>query len=188
MILVRHGQSEFNVVYGKTRQDPGIRDPELTKLGREQATQAARILRRMGGHKVICSPYRRAIQTATIIAEALDLAIAVDPGVGERAAFICDIGSPPSALAAAWPMLNFDHLAETWWPEGGESEAAVDSRGRAFRHAMRAQPDWRGRIVVTHWGFIRALTEHRVENCAIIRFDPHSGHPGGGMVVSALDV
>jgi broad specificity phosphatase PhoE len=188
MILVRHGQSEFNVVYGKTRQDPGIRDPELTKLGREQANEAAQTLQNLDGHTVICSSYRRAIQTATIIAEALGLAINIDPVVGERAAFTCDIGSPSSALAAAWPQLKFDHLAETWWPEGGESEGAVDRRSRAFRRAMQARPDWQGRIVVTHWGFIRALTSHRVENCAIIRFDPHCGHPGGGTVVSALDV
>jgi len=188
MILVRHGQSEFNVVYSETRRDPGIRDPELTELGQSQAEETARILRDLGGHKVICSPYRRAIQTATIIAEALDLAITLDPRIGERAAFTCDIGSPRSALAAAWPALEFDHIAETWWPEHGESEAAVDSRGRAFRQRMRGQPDWRGCIVVTHWGFIRALTDHRVGNCAIIRFDPHSDHPGGGTVVSSLDV
>ena len=37
MILIRHGQSEFNVVYGKTRVDPGIRDPRLTALGERQA-------------------------------------------------------------------------------------------------------------------------------------------------------
>ncbi|MDH3235510.1 MAG: histidine phosphatase family protein, partial [Alphaproteobacteria bacterium] len=33
MILIRHAQSEFNVVYGKTRQDPGIEDPKLTDTG-----------------------------------------------------------------------------------------------------------------------------------------------------------
>ena len=110
MILVRHGQSQFNVVYGKTRQDPGIRDPKLTELGREQAIQAARILRRMGGQTIICSPYRRAIQTATIIAEALGLAIAVDPGVGERAAFIMDRAERGSIVhadeASVWDDLH----------------------------------------------------------------------------------
>lgn len=188
MILVRHGQSEFNVVYSVTRRDPGIRDPALTELGRTQAAESAPILRGLGGHKVICSPYRRALQTATIIAKILDLAITVDPRVGERGAFTCDIGSPRSALAAAWPNLEFDHIAEIWWPEQDESEAALDSRGRAFRQSMCSQRDWQGSIVVTHWGFIRALTSHRVENCAILRFDPHSDHPGGGTVVSLLDV
>ena len=34
MILVRHGQSEFNAVYSVTRVDPGIPDPQLTDIGR----------------------------------------------------------------------------------------------------------------------------------------------------------
>jgi len=41
MILLRHGQSEFNVVYNVTRVDPGIPDPRLTEEGRRQALVAA---------------------------------------------------------------------------------------------------------------------------------------------------
>ena len=36
MILVRHGETVFNVLFGKTRRDPGVRDPRLTERGREQ--------------------------------------------------------------------------------------------------------------------------------------------------------
>ena len=36
MIVMRHGESEFNVVYGRTGTDPGIRDPKLTARGRDQ--------------------------------------------------------------------------------------------------------------------------------------------------------
>ena len=38
MLLIRHGQSEFNVVYSVTRVDPGIRDPLLTATGRKAAS------------------------------------------------------------------------------------------------------------------------------------------------------
>lgn len=41
MILLRHAQSLFNVSYSVTRIDPGIEDPELTELGRQQARDAA---------------------------------------------------------------------------------------------------------------------------------------------------
>ena len=41
MILMRHGQSHFNVVYGATRRDPGIRDPGLTEKGQAQVAAAA---------------------------------------------------------------------------------------------------------------------------------------------------
>jgi len=34
MILVRHGQSEFNAAFNVTRIDPGIRDPKLTRMAR----------------------------------------------------------------------------------------------------------------------------------------------------------
>ena len=57
MILIRHGQSEFNVIYGKTRVDPGIRDPKLTELGRRQALAAAETVRSLGIHQVLTSPY-----------------------------------------------------------------------------------------------------------------------------------
>ena len=41
MILLRHGQSEFNLHFTATRKDPGIIDARLTPLGHEQAQAAA---------------------------------------------------------------------------------------------------------------------------------------------------
>ena len=178
MILIRHGQSEFNVIYGKTRVDPGIRDPKLTELGRRQALAAAETVRSLGIHQVLTSPYTRALQTATIIAEALDLPVLVDPQIGERAAFTCDIGTPRSTLQAAWPQLKLDHLTEIWWPEMEESEIALDLRGQAFRTRALQGGDWKGTAVVSHWGFIRTL----------LRFNPWASHPGGGTAVTDSEV
>lgn len=188
MILIRHGQSEFNVVYGKTRVDPGVRDPKLTPLGERQAQAAAETIRDHGIRRLVASPYTRALQTATIIGETLGLAVTVDQHIGERAAFVCDIGTPRSALQQDWPHLELDHIAETWWPTMEESEGTLDARGRAFHNRMREDSDWESTAVVTHWGFIRTLTGHRVGNCTILRFDPAAEHPGGGTVVSETDV
>lgn len=44
MILLRHGQSEFNLLFTQTRKDPGIKDPRLTPLGHSQAEAAAEAL------------------------------------------------------------------------------------------------------------------------------------------------
>ena len=44
MIVMQHGESEFNVVYGVTRTDPGIRDPKLTARGRDQVVAAGEAL------------------------------------------------------------------------------------------------------------------------------------------------
>lgn len=188
MILIRHGQSEFNVHYGRTRVDPGIRDPNLTDLGRRQATAAVDAVAREAPRRLVTSPYRRTIQTALIIGRLLDLDVTVDPHIGERAAFACDIGTPRSLLAREWPALQFDHIDENWWPVLEESEDALNARGRAFRKRMQESGDWQGTVVVTHWGFIRTLTGHRVGNCSILRFDPAAGHPGGGTVVYDTDV
>jgi glucosyl-3-phosphoglycerate phosphatase len=172
MLLIRHGQSEFNVVYSVTRQDPGIRDPRLTETGRAQAREAATALAEHGLARLIASPYTRALETAEIIAEALDLPITVDARVGERAAFACDIGSPLPTLRGRWPQLALDHLDEVWWPPLEESETALDQRCESFRGTMAEAADWTTTGVVTHWGFIRSLTGLTVPNCAVLRVDP----------------
>ena len=172
MLLIRHGQSEFNVVYSVTRVDPGIRDPLLTETGRAQARAAAETLAGEGLVRLIASPYTRALETAEIIAEVLDLPIAVDARVGERAAFACDVGSPIAQLRARWPHLTLDHLDEVWWPEMEESEAALATRCEGFRTAMALAEDWPNAGVVTHWGFIRSLTGLTVPNGAVLRVDP----------------
>src|SRR5579883_2837913 len=56
MILLRHGQSEFNLHFTATRRDPGIKDAALTKLGCEQAEAAARALAGEPIRRIIVSP------------------------------------------------------------------------------------------------------------------------------------
>ena len=124
MILIRHGQSEFNVAFDVTRIDPGIPDPRLTDEGRRQATAVAEALRSEAIERLIVSPYTRTLETATAIAERLSLPITIEPLVRERAFFACDIGSPRADLAITWPHYRFDHLEDCWWPDE-ESEAGA---------------------------------------------------------------
>src|SRR5690348_2721868 len=98
MILLRHGQSEFNLHFGATRRDPGIIDPRLTELGHRQAAEAVQQLGSERITRIIASPYMRALQTAAPISEALGLKVLVNPIVRERYAFACDIGSPRTEL------------------------------------------------------------------------------------------
>ena len=174
MILVRHGESEFNVHFNRTRIDPGIADPALTEAGRLQAAAAAERLQDHGVARLLASPYRRALETAEIIADRLRLPIAVEPLVRERCAFVCDIGSERSHLAARWPHLDFDHIEERWWPAVEESEALLGERCGAFRSVARGMVDWQRVAVVSHWGFIRGLTGRELRNGELIRFDPHA--------------
>ena len=176
MILVRHGQSEFNVVYSVTRVDPGIPDPRLTEQGRRQARDVAGQLAGHGLTQIVASPYTRAVETAEIIATALGLSLRIEPLVREHCRFHCDIGSPRSHLAERWPGIDFSHLPERWWQhELDETEEQLAARGQDFRRVMAGRQDWPTTAIVTHWGFIRALTGQRVPNAHLLRFDPHTG-------------
>ena len=172
MILVRHGQSYFNLHYCTTGVDPGIEDPELTEAGREQAKAAAAILAGRAVKRLIVSPYTRTLQTAHIIADSLSLPIVIEPLVRERAAFACDIGTSPRVLAKRWRHLSFDHLEERWWGVGEEHETSFAARCRQFHAAMATTPDWHAVAVISHWGFIRGLTGHAIANGAHVEFDP----------------
>ncbi|MEC8198284.1 MAG: histidine phosphatase family protein, partial [Pseudomonadota bacterium] len=131
----------------------------------------------------LTSPYTRALQTASIVAESLRVAVHVDPCIGERAAFACDIGTPGAELRNQWPDLHLDHIDEQWWPTLIESEEQLDQRCICFRHRQTQSKNWHKTLVVSHWGFIRGLTGHTVDNAQLVEFDPFDKHPGGGAVV-----
>jgi broad specificity phosphatase PhoE len=176
MILLRHGQSEFNLHFSATRIDPGIVDPKLTPLGHQQADAAAEALRHEGIARIIASPYTRALQTAAV-ARALDLPVLVHPVVRERYKFACDIGSPRIELERDWPSHNFSGIEEIWWPAIEEQAASIIDRARLFRAEMSALHDWSDTLVVSHWGFILAMTGISVQNGQWLRYDPTQPAP-----------
>jgi broad specificity phosphatase PhoE len=177
MILLRHGQSEFNLHFSATKRDPGIADPKLTELGHAQAEDAARRLAGEPIARIVVSPYTRALQTAEPVARALGVPVVVNPIVRERGAFACDIGTPRSALAEAWPGHDFSTLDEIWWPVVPEPAASVIDRAALFRAEMAALPDWENTLVVTHWGFIMSMTGLSIQNGEQIRVDPTAPPP-----------
>lgn len=177
MILLRHGQSEFNLLFTQTRKDPGIADPVLTPLGREQAETAAETLGGQDIRRILVSPYRRAIQTALPTARRLGLRLTITPVVRERYAFTCDIGSPRTFLAETFPEVDFAHLEEVWWPPEEEPADQVEGRAGLFRAEMAALDDWAHTLVVSHWGFIMALTGRSVTNGEMLRVDPTAPAP-----------
>jgi glucosyl-3-phosphoglycerate phosphatase len=177
MILLRHGQSEFNLHFGATRRDPGIIDPQLTALGHAQATEAARKLCGEGITRIIVSPYTRALQTVVPIARALRLKVYVNPIVRERYAFACDVGTARTELEQAWPEHDFSGIDEVWWPPVEEPAESVVGRAALFRAEMAALPDWSNTLVVSHWGFILSLTGKSVMNGQWLRCDPTDPAP-----------
>jgi glucosyl-3-phosphoglycerate phosphatase len=172
VLLVRHGESEWNRAFNITRIDPGIRDPVLTQTGRTQALGAGIALNAKGVRTLVTSPYRRALETATIIAEVTGATIEVEPLFGEHAAFSCDEGSPRTDLELAFPHLDLSRLEEIWWPEMEETEATMRRRMAEARAVLAGRDDRAHLAVVCHWGVIRALAGLTVGNCDIVPFEP----------------
>jgi broad specificity phosphatase PhoE len=177
MLLLRHGQSYFNLLFTETRRDPGIEDPELTPLGHEQALAAAVALENVRITRMIVSPYTRALQTAEPILAAHKVPVAIMHEVRERSAFVCDIGTAPALLAARFPQHDFAHLPEQWWPGGFETAEDTIARANEFRVVMAARPDHETTLLVSHWAFILALTGVSVTNGELIEYDPASPAP-----------
>lgn len=81
--IVRHGNREDfgNPSWAKSAQRPY--DPALSADGERQAQEAGNSLRGQRVHRIFASPFLRTIQTAHHIANAVDLAVALEPGIGE---------------------------------------------------------------------------------------------------------
>ena len=174
MLLLRHGQSYFNLHFNATRVDPGIEDPELTPLGLKQAAAAAAQLSARPLTHIIISPYTRALQTAEPVLAFHKVPVAIMQEVREQAAYACDIGSPPGVLAGRFPQHDFSHLPARWWHEGAETAQQTGARADAFRALMADRVDSTTTLLVSHWAFILALTGISLANGEILEYEPTS--------------
>ena len=154
LLLVRHGESEWNA----ENRWQGQADPPLSRLGEEQARDAAERLRETTFSFLVTSDLRRARRTAEILAAALDLRLHVDPGLRE-----IDVGDwtglTRREIEAQWPGELADWSeGRSELPLGGETRTHLVDRARASlaRVAADASPGDRV-LVVTHGALIRNL-------------------------------
>ena len=80
ILLTRHGQTEWNVL-GKVQ---GRADIELNEKGIQQAEETGKVLKEEKIDLIICSPLKRAKQTAEIINKNRNIPIIYDENVIER--------------------------------------------------------------------------------------------------------
>jgi broad specificity phosphatase PhoE len=81
--IARHGNRQDLVDPGWKLEAERPHDPPLSEDGFEQARELAERLAREDIGHIYASPFIRALQTATPVAEALDLPIRVEPGAAE---------------------------------------------------------------------------------------------------------
>jgi broad specificity phosphatase PhoE len=74
-------------------------------------------------------------------------------------------------------MHDFTGIDEVWWPPVEEPADAVIARAGLFRAEMAALPDWSSTLVISHWGFLLALSGTSVMNGQTLRYDPTSPAP-----------
>ncbi|MGQ0744539.1 MAG: histidine phosphatase family protein [Acidimicrobiales bacterium] len=154
LLVIRHGQSEWNA-QGRWQ---GWADTPLSDLGRAQAAEAVAGLAGRAWSAVVSSDLGRAVETAQIIAAALDLGeVEIDPQWRERNVGHWS-GLTRTEIATLWPdelaAWNAGRIEAT---PGGENE--VDFLDRAMGAAKRvaARPGTGEILVVSHGGVIRAL-------------------------------
>jgi len=147
LLLVRHGQSEWNVegrMQGQTAHVP------LTERGHAQAAAAAAELAGLTPGALVSSDLLRAVQTAEHCARATGLPLSTTPELREQAYGVLE-GRPSREL---WDVV--DWTDPHWVADGGESLAQLHARVAAYLDRLRADPPARVVALVTHGDTIRA--------------------------------
>ncbi|GAA1838259.1 hypothetical protein GCM10009836_16480 [Pseudonocardia ailaonensis] len=146
MLLLRHGQTPLSV----EKRYSGLGDPALTELGEAQAAGAARRLADTPIDAILCSPLRRARQTAQAVSDVTGIPVQVRDGLIET-----DFGE--------WEGLTFLEARErdpevfaNWLgatdvaPPGGESFDAAGLRVGGERAKIVADFPGSTVLVVSH--------------------------------------
>jgi probable phosphoglycerate mutase len=147
LLLVRHGQSEWNAAGRMQGQTP---HPPLTSLGRSQAAAAARELAALRPGALLSSDLTRATQTAEYCARATGLPVVPSAALREQGYGVLE-GRPSREL---WDIV--DWTDPHWAAEGGESLAQLHARVGAFLKQLSADPPAEVVALVTHGDTIRA--------------------------------
>ena len=147
LLLVRHGQSEWNAD-GRWQ---GQEDPPLTDLGRAQARQAAKAVGAVDA--VVCSPLERAAVTASIIADELGVGPVVTlDGLKERHAGTWQ-GLTRTEIEEEYP----GYLADGRRPPGWEDDDEVEARTLGALDSIALTHPYGFVLAVAHAGVIFAV-------------------------------
>ena len=184
LVLWRHGRTEWNV----TGRFQGQGDVPLDSVGLGQAEQAARILATFDPVALYSSDLSRAYQTATALAELVNLPIQTDKRLRE-----IHVGSWEGLLGSEIRAQNPD-LAERLWrgedvrrsPTGESPGEVAERMAEVLGEIAESAPDGSTVIAVTHGlaarvgscRFVGLPFEHwrvmgGLSNCAWISLDRH---------------
>ena len=147
MVLVRHGETEWN----RVERFRGRTDIELNETGRRQARAAAQRLSGWQIGAIYSSPLKRALQTAQPIAEACGLGVAVLEGIAD-----VDHGAW-AGLSAEEARVQYPDAYQTWvhtpllarFPQG-ESLRQVQARSWSALEEISSAHEGETILLVSH--------------------------------------
>ena len=155
LFLMRHGQTEWN----SQGRYQGAQDTILTETGIKQAELAKKYLSRVNFSNIYSSPKKRALQTANIIADGLNIKINIREDLKEL-----NFGK--------WEGLTFENINTSYkqdyqnWlsdpynnaPTDGENfKVLLERAGTEINKIVNENPEGSNVGVVTHGGVIIAL-------------------------------
>jgi 2,3-bisphosphoglycerate-dependent phosphoglycerate mutase len=142
--LVRHAHAEWT---------PDEQRP-LSPEGREDAQRVADLLSGFPITRIHSSPFRRAWETVTPLAERLGLSVHSEPGLQER-----KLSGDPivddffAAVKQTWDDPTYAH-------PGGETNATAQRRGMAVVHQLRGLYPEEHIVLSTHGNLLALILQH----------------------------
>lgn len=176
--LVRHGETESN----KNHKHLGRTDEPLNEAGLQQANTVAEELADKDFNVIFCSPLKRAVETAKIIASKINTPVVEKDELMERD-YGSLSGSSYETFAATMikgrSLKDIDSAQEyDYRPYGGESVSDVKQRFMHFISEVKEKYSDKMILVVAHGGILKLahklfkeITMETPNNCAVIEVD-----------------
>ncbi|MFT4297448.1 MAG: histidine phosphatase family protein [Micropruina sp.] len=166
LYLCRHGRTPLNAA-GVLR---GRQDPDLDEVGRAQAQALAERLAGVHPARVVSSPLRRAVRTATPLADAAGRPVQTDPRLIDRSYGRFD-GTAAEPLIARYGSLD--------------AAPGVEPAAEFAERVLAAANDWASGpgpvVLVTHDAAIRILLATLLPDAGVTQLDT------GGSVLLTRD-
>jgi probable phosphoglycerate mutase len=159
LYVVRHGRTALNI----DDRYLGALDPSLDEHGLLQASELAELL---GGRvdAVVCSPKRRAVQTAEVLASSWNVPLHIITEFSERDVGVYE-GLTKNEARLAYPALWKQDITRQWdiGPTNGESIKAVVERVARGLHTLQDRFASHDIALVAH-GFVAKVVRALLTN------------------------
>ena len=141
-------------------------DPPLSDDGFVQAVELGQRLKPEKIERIFASPFLRTIQTASEIAQILDLPIKLEAGLGEwrNAEWMTEVPEthPPDLLAEKYPAIDWNYSSHVI-PNYPETEAELNQRTATTVQKLVAQYS-ENILIVGHGASVSGVTQGLVDN------------------------